>query len=161
MSGWKVRPWTIHTGFQVPNPLVRWKFPLLPIPTMHYIDLCSRWYLVGREEHNFFLFSHHFILFNDFASMYEVNKYVIFFLYDFHLDQMTTLIFKIHTVPKTRSHQCFYICTSMWIKKARLACWPSRGQRVSTRGESEEPLQAGEGSTLHLKPRVDLTRSPK
>ena len=54
--------------------------------------------------------------------------------------------------------------TGMWIKKARLPCWPLYSQQVSHqrwiwglhKWESME-----KGSTLALKPRVDVTRSTK
>ena len=31
--------------------------------------------------------------------------------------------------PRLKSDQCLYTCTSMWITKAQLPCWPSRGQQ--------------------------------
>ena len=66
------------------------------------------------------------------------------------------------------SEHCFKVgvkpmlVPSMWIKKAQLPCWPSRGRQVSHQSWNWgiHSIQA-KGSTLTLKPRADITRSPK
>ena len=55
----------------------------------------------------------------------------------------------------------------MWIEKARLPCWPVYSQQVSHQRWisgihcTQATKNASEGSTLALKPRGDVTRSPK
>ena len=55
----------------------------------------------------------------------------------------------------------------MWIKKARLPCWPLYSQQVSHQRWisgihcMQVTKHASKGSTLALKPREDITRSPK
>ena len=55
----------------------------------------------------------------------------------------------------------------MWIEKARLPCWPLYSQQVlhqrwiSRIHCMQATKHASEGSTLTLKPRGDVTRSPK
>ena len=54
-----------------------------------------------------------------------------------------------------------------WIEKARLPCWPLYSQQVSHQRWisgihcMQATKHASEGSTLSLKPRGDVTRSPK
>ena len=62
---------------------------------------------------------------------------------------------------------CVHACTSMWIKKGSAAMLAVKRSAGVTRGESEESvvyrqenIQARE-SNLILKPREDVTRSPK
>ena len=55
----------------------------------------------------------------------------------------------------------------MWIKKAQLPCWPLYSQQVSHQRwisgihGTEVTKHVSEGSTLALKPRGDIARSPK
>ena len=57
--------------------------------------------------------------------------------------------------------------SATWIKKARLPCWPLYSQQVSHQRWisgihcMQVTKHASEGSTLALKPRADITRSPK
>ena len=57
------------------------------------------------------------------------------------------------------------MAASIWVKVAQPPCWPSRGQQVSHQrwisgiARRQDSMQAI--STLALKPRADITRSPK
>ena len=68
--------------------------------------------------------------------------------------------------PRLEPYQCLF--TSMWIRMAWLPCWQPRGQQVLHqrwiwRFHCTESIQVGWGerSILVLKPKADITRSPK
>ena len=69
--------------------------------------------------------------------------------------------------PRFESHQCLYVYYKyINQKKAQFPCRPSSVSRCFTRGESEESIaqsrkHTSKRSTLALKLRADITRSPK
>ena len=72
-----------------------------------------------------------------------------------------------HTRPQVRGPPMLPTRTHLWVIKARLPCYPSRGQQVSHQKWIWGPYcmharkHTSEGSTLPLKPRVDGTGSIK
>ena len=68
---------------------------------------------------------------------------------------------------RPQCHQCLWIsltAASMWVKVAQLPCWHRRSAgvapEVNLRNSTQARKYASE-STLALKPRADITRSPK
>ena len=72
----------------------------------------------------------------------------------------STVLCAARLVMGSNPYQCLWIhdLQAGW-SAAMLAAWRSAG--VTSEVNLKNPLQARKGSTLTLKPRVDLTRSPK
>ena len=74
----------------------------------------------------------------------------------------------LHTPSEFQPHQCLLVCVQVnGSKKTRLPCWPSRGQQVSHQrwpwGSDcmQVRKHVSKGSMLAMKPKADVTRSPK